>query len=115
MTTPATPDNSTIQGIAAQIFNPNAFAGGIDGNSMGFSSVGAFKLTKMISALQEFESLVASDIAVFAACPSQVSIGLMLQLQLQINKMVQFSEQISGLLSNLHAIIANSISNTRAS
>lgn len=95
---------------ADAIFKKDAFPGG-----SGFQSVGAFQLSSMINALQQFESLVASGIAVFAACPSQVSIGLMLQLQLKINKMVQFSEEISGLLSNINSIIMNSISNTRSS
>ncbi len=96
---------------ALQIYDPDEFSGG----DADFNSVGAFKLSAMISALQDFEELVASGIAIFAACPSQVSIGLMLQLQLKINKMVQFSEEISGLLSNINSIVMNSISNTRSS
>lgn len=103
--------NADIKAETEKIFNPTAHSGG----SAAFPSVGAFKLSALITALQQFESLVASGVAIFAACPSQVSIGLMLQLQLKINKMVQFSEEISGLLSNLHSIIANSISNTRSS
>ncbi len=97
---------------ASAIFKENWFG---SNNSLGFTSVGAFTLSSMVQALKDFEQAVSSDIARFASCPSRVSIGLMLQLQLQINKMVQFSEQISGLLSNLNSIVMNSISNTRAS
>ena len=97
---------------ADDIFKPDAFPNRLPASDLEeWGTVGAFKLEAMIDALEDFEELVASDIAVFASCPTRVSIGLMLQLQLQINKMVQFSEQISGLLANLNSIISTTISN----
>ncbi len=92
------------------IFTPGAFPGG----GYGFTDVGAFKVDKLLEALEIFESLVASDVAAFASCPAKVSIGLMLQMQLKINKMVQVSNLTSNLLSNLNSIASQTIQNSKS-
>lgn len=93
-----------------QIFTSGVFKGG----GLGFSEVGAFKIDKLLNAMEVFESLVASDVAYFASCPAKVSVGLMLQMQLKINKMVQTNNLISNLLSNLNSMASTTIQNSKS-
>ncbi len=93
-----------------EIFSSPAFSGG----GYGFSDVGAFKIDAMLQAMETYESLVATDVAYFAACPAKISVGLMLQMQLKINKMVQVNNLISNLLSNLNSMASTTIQNSKS-